>query len=62
MKRITHEEFHNLKVGDIVFIKCGRRFYESKIAEEPFYNSDADEPGWEVATDNGFCDEYSLYI
>lgn len=63
MIRITHEEFCNLKPGDIVYIACGGgKLYKSKVLKKPFYNSDADEPDWEVETDNGFCDEYSLYI
>ena len=62
MIRITHEEFCNLKPGDIVWVGCKGRMYKSKVLREPFYNADADEPDWEVETDNGFCDEYSLYI
>ena len=62
LMRITHEEFCNLNVGDIVWIRCGRKMYKSKVLRKPFYNVDADEPDWEVETDNGFCDEYSLYI
>ncbi len=62
MTRITYEEFHNLKPGDIVFVKCGGRAYKSKVLGKPFYNADADDPDWEVETNNGFCDVYSLYI
>ena len=62
IRDITHEEFRNLKVGDIVFVKYGNNILESKVTQEPFYNYDADEPGWEVETTNCFCDEYSLFI
>ena len=62
LMKITHDEFCNLKPGDIVWVRCGRRMYESEVLRAPFYNEDADEPDWEVETNNGFCDEYSLYI
>ena len=61
LKRISHEEFQNLQIGDTIFVKCGDKIYESKIITPPFYNIDADEPDWEIETTNGFCDEYSLY-
>lgn len=48
MVRITHEEFCNLRPGDVVFVKCGKRMYKSKVLEKPFYNADADKPDWEV--------------
>lgn len=62
IRAITHEEFCNLKVGDTVFVKCGGHTFQSKITQAPCYNSDADEPDWEVETTNGFCDECSLYV
>lgn len=62
IREITNEEFHNLKVGDIVFVKCCGEVFESKVVGKPFYNSDADEPDWEVETNNGFCDMYSLFV
>lgn len=62
LRRITHREFENLKSGDAVFIKFGDNMYQAEVLGKPFYNSDADEPDWEVETDNGFCDEASLYI
>ena len=62
MRKITHREFQELKIGDVVFLKCGDDIYKSEITRKPFYNSDADEPDWEVETTNGFADEFSLYI
>lgn len=62
IRDITFDEFQNLKVGDIVFVKCGEDILESEVIQTPFYNYDADETGWEVETTNGFCDHYSLYV
>jgi hypothetical protein len=62
IRDITFDEFQNLKVGDIVFVKCGDDILESKVIQKPFYNYDADEPGWELETTNCFCDFYSLYV
>ena len=62
IRKITHNEFNNLKSGDIVFVKCGDLTFQSTVVQPPFYNYDSDEPDWEVETTNGFCDEYSLYI
>ena len=60
LRRITHEEFENLKPGDAVLIKFGYALYQAEVLGKPFYNCDAGEPDWEVETDNGFCDEGSL--
>ena len=60
LKKITN--FFDLSVGDTVWVKCGGRFYRSKVTQAPFWNSDADEPDWEVATTNGFCDRDSIYV
>lgn len=62
MRAITYKEFYNLRAGDTVFVACGDTFYKSKVVRAPFYNADADDPDWEVETNNGFCDQYSLYI
>lgn len=61
IRKITHEEFMNLKLGDIVFMKLDHT-YQAKVTREPFYNYDSDDPDWEVETTNGYCDEHSLYI
>lgn len=63
LREITSEEFHNLKPGDKVYINLrGERPIESKVVRAPFYNYDADEPGWEVETNNGYSDENSLCV
>ena len=62
LRRISHEEFLNLKAGDIVYLKIGKHTFQSKVVREAFYNYDAEEWGWEVETDNGYCDEYSVYV
>lgn len=61
MRMLTLTEFHALKKGDKVFVRVHDTLVESEIMNKPFYNSDADEPDWEVETSNGFCDIYSLY-
>ena len=61
MRMLTLTEFHALKKGDKAFVRIHDTFVESEVINKPFYNSDADEPNWEVETSNGFCDMYSLY-
>jgi hypothetical protein len=62
LRIITEEEFHNLKQGDVVYLKiCGHTF-QTTVVNKPFWNSDADEPDWEVETTDGFSDMYSLYV
>lgn len=62
IREITNDEFMKLKPGDSVYLKCGERFLLSEVIEPPFWNGDADEPGWEIETDDGFCDRYSIYV
>ena len=62
LRMITEEEFHNLKVGDIVYIKANGYTCQGKVLNKPIWNSDADEPDWEVETTNGWSDMYSLYV
>ena len=61
MKRLTLTEFTNLKKGDKIFIRSYNNLIKSTVLNKPFWNSDADEPDYEVETSNGFCDIYSLY-
>lgn len=61
MERLTFEEFNNLKKDDVVFVKIHDTLVKSFVLNKPFWNSDADEPDWEVETSNGFCDICSLY-
>lgn len=62
LEKITHEEFMNLEVGDVVFVDCCGHAYKSKIIRSTFYNYDSDEPDFEVETTNGFCDEQGLFV
>ena len=55
-------DFFNLKSGDYIYIKVGKQYFKSEVISQPFYNSDADEKGWEIETNNGFCDSCSAYI
>lgn len=52
---------HNLKVGDKVLLRVGDKFYKSEVTREAFWNSDSDEPCWEIETTNGSADEYSVW-
>lgn len=61
IRKITHEEFMNLKNGDIVFIRLDYT-YRAIVTRPVFYNYDADYPGWEVETTNGYYDKHSLYV
>lgn len=62
LRPISWEEFHALKIGDTVYIKTDDTFHAAQVTRPAFYNSDADEPDWEVETTNGFSDCYSLYV
>ena len=63
LREITHEEFMNLKRGDVVYLRIGGQIDKSVVTSPgTFWNCDADEPGWEVETTNGFSDEYSLLV
>jgi len=62
LRMITEKEFHELESGDIVYIKISGCTFRSEVLSKPFWNSDTDEPDWEVETSNGFSDMYSLYV
>lgn len=64
LRKVTIEEFMALKAGDAIYHECGCSpcFSKMLVTRAPFWNSDADEPGWEVETTNGFYDMYSLYV
>lgn len=61
IRKITHEEFMNLKHGDIVFIRLNHT-YQGIVTRPAFYNYYADCPDWEVETTHGYYDEHSLYV
>ena len=47
-------EFQKLKAGDVVVYMVGLKKQRTVYTGNAFYNNDADEPGWEVETENGF--------
>lgn len=48
------KEFQKLKAGDVVVYMVGLKKRRTVCTGNAFYNNDADEPGWEVETENGF--------
>lgn len=64
---LTFEEAKALKVGDKVKVglKAGADgsmvYYDATVVRPLFWNSDADEPDWEVETTFAFVDVYSMY-
>ena len=46
--------FQKLKAGDVVVYMVGLKKRSTVCTGSAFYNNDADEPGWEVETENGF--------
>lgn len=65
-EQMDFSEIKELKVGDIIYIGIinapkKMKFIESIVTRPLFWNSDADEPDWEVETNNGFVDIYSIY-
>ena len=46
-------EFQKLKAGDVVVYMVGLKKQRTVCTGSAFYNNDADEPGWEVETENG---------
>lgn len=66
-RRMEYSEIKELEVGDKIYIGI-LDFYNNKmnftkatVIRPMFWNSDADEPDWEVETDNGFVDIYTIY-
>jgi hypothetical protein len=59
-------EIKALEIGDkisigIFDIPNKAKFINATVVQPLFWNSDADEPDWEVETTNGFVDIYSIY-
>ena len=66
-RQMSFNEIKQLEVGDEIAI-CIKwdpprvaEFIPAKVVRPLFWNSDADEPDWEVETNNGFVDVYSIY-
>lgn len=65
-EQMEFSKIKELKVGDVIYIGIidapkKMKFIESIVTRPLFWNSDADESDWEVETDNGFVDAYSIY-
>lgn len=65
IRQIEPSEAMELKTGDVIAIGirsgCKIELIPAKITREAFYNSDSDEPDFEIETTNGYSDLYSLY-
>ena len=65
-EQMEFSKIKKLQVGDNIHIGIidapkKMKFIESIVTRPLFWNSDADEPDWEVETNNGFVDIYSIY-
>lgn len=66
-RRMEYYEIKQLEVGDKIAICVSMnipdniKFVNATVTRPMFWNSDADEPDWEVETTNGFVDIYSIY-
>lgn len=66
-RRMDFSEVKELEVGDIIHVCINMdfpskmEFIKATVVRPLFWNSDADEPGWELETDNCFADAYSIY-
>lgn len=65
-RRMEFNEVKELKVGDKIAIRLYNKsnkmeFITATVIQPMFWNSDADEPDYEVETDNCYTDIYSIY-
>ena len=65
-RRMEFNEIKQLEVGDkIAICICDKpnkmEFITTTVVQPMFWNSDADEPDWEIETDCCFTDIYSIY-
>ena len=66
-RRMEYSEIKQLEIGDKIAICIHMdipnkaKFIEATVVRPMFWNSDADEPGWEIETDSCFTDIYSIY-
>ncbi len=67
IRQLSFDEVKNLEKGDkVVICTCfdpPRKMVleDATVVRPMFWNSDADEPDWEVETTNGFVDPHSFY-
>lgn len=65
--QLSFREVEQLEAGEkIVILTCfdpprKMEFCNAEVVRPLFWNSDADEPGYEVETTNGFVDVNSIY-
>lgn len=65
LRPVTIKEFLEFNEGDTVYVRCRGavpEYSKATVVRAPFWNSDADEPGWEIETTNCFSDVYSIYV
>lgn len=63
-RRMEYPEVKELEIGDKIAICIYNdvpKFVCATVVRPMFWNSDADNPDWEVETTNGFVDIYSIY-
>ena len=61
LQMLTIAEFCQLDINDEIIINIGNGDETVVVTNYPFYNSDSNEPGWEVETDAGFVAFRSAY-
>ena len=61
LQMLTISEFCQLEPNDTFIINIGNGDETVTVVNYPFYNTDANEPGWEVETDAGFVAFRSAY-
>lgn len=61
MERISYTDCFTLKPGETIYIMCGYKYLKSIVKRPPFWNNDANIPEWEIETNNGYTDLYSVY-
>jgi len=65
-EQMEFSKIKELKVGDNIYIGIinahnKMNFIKAIVTRPLYWNSDADEPDWEVETNNGFVDIYSIF-
>ena len=55
-------EFMRIKAGDKIICRIGRKYTTQTATSDAFYNYDANEPDWEIETENGFFCWDSVYV
>ena len=65
-RQMEFTEIKELEVGDKIYICIAdipnkMEFVSATVVQPLVWNSDADEPDWEVETTNGYVDIHSIY-